>query len=111
MQVTCTTKTCHQDPHQCISHIGGYGWRLTQEQAVHAILNRQYSFHLRREDRTVDIIIASYEGNPYLKTVLDREEPEQLLSLPDFDEKGVWLIQKQNEIFLEIFAEAEELAG
>ncbi len=107
MQVTCTTKTSRQNPHECISHIGGYGWLLTQEQAVQAIFNQQYVFYLWTEDRAVEIIIASYGGNPYLKTVMDREQPEQLLRLPDFDEKGVLLNQKQNEIFLESLGEAE----
>ena len=107
MQVTCTTKTSHQNPHQSISHIGGYGWLLTQEQAVQAIFNQQYTFYVRIEDRTVDVIIASCEGNPYLKTVIDREYPEQLLRLPDFDEKGALLRQKQNEIFRESLAEEE----
>jgi Protein of unknown function (DUF3892) len=102
MQTTCTTKTSHQSPNKRISYIGGYGWLFTQEQAVHAILNRQYSFYLRIEDRRVDIIIASYEGNPYLKTVMDREQPEQLMSLPDFDEKGALLTQKQNEFFWKV---------
>jgi Protein of unknown function (DUF3892) len=107
MQVTCTIKTSHQSHNERISYIGGYGWLFTQQQAVHAIFNQQYTFYVRIENRTADIIIASYQGYPYLKTVLDREQPEQLLCLPDFDEKGVLLNQKQNEIFLESLAEAE----
>jgi hypothetical protein len=107
MQVTCTIKTSHQSHNERISYIGGYGWLFTQQQAVHAIFNQQYTFYVRIENRTADIIIASYQGYPYLKTVIDREEPEQLLHLPDFDEKGALLHQKQNEIFRESLAEEE----
>lgn len=85
VQVTCITKTDQQNPHARISHIGGLGWRFTQEQAVQGILNGQYSFFMRIQDRTLDIIVANYEGNLYLKTPIDMDQPEQLLHIPEFE--------------------------
>jgi Protein of unknown function (DUF3892) len=107
MQATCTTKTSYQSPDARISHIGGYGWLFTQEQAVRAISNGQYALCMYAEGRIANIIIASYEGNLYLKAVTDSEHPEKLLSLPDFDEKGVLLTLSQNKIFMESLAEEE----
>ncbi len=107
MRVTFTTKTSYQSPYKCISHIGGYGWCFSQEQAVSAIFNQQYYFYTHINDRTVNIIIGSEDGNPYLKTEIDREQPEQLLALPDFDEKGTLLTLTQNKIFLESFGASE----
>jgi tripartite-type tricarboxylate transporter receptor subunit TctC len=49
----------------------------------------------------------SLQGNLYLKAVTDSEHPEKLLSLPDFDEKGVLLTLSQNKIFMESLAEEE----
>ncbi len=97
MQAAFTIKTSDPSPHEYISHIGGYGWLFSQAQAVNAIFNQQYYFYRYINGRALDIIIGSKDGNPYLKTETDSEQPEQLLALPDFDEQGTLLALRQNK--------------
>lgn len=83
VQATFIVKTDQETPHERISHIGGPGWTFTHEQAIQGILNHQYSFFVCIDGRILDIIVASYNGNLYLKTPIDMDQPNHLLNLPE----------------------------
>ncbi len=83
VQATFITRTDQEPPHERISHIGGPGWAFTHEQAIQGILNHQYSFFVHIDGRILDIIVASYNGNLYLKTPIDMDQPKHLLNLPE----------------------------
>jgi hypothetical protein len=87
-QVVCIRKRGpNYAPHERITHIGvGSSWSatiLTQEDAIRRINSRSDSFYVSRGGRTVEVIVASHNGRPYLKTEADSYEPNNLLSLPE----------------------------
>lgn len=83
-QITCINKDDRQNPYQRITHVGGVGWKMTQQDAIRAIENRQRSFYVSRGGRAVGVIVATSQyGNRYLKTEADSSEPNNLLSLPE----------------------------
>jgi hypothetical protein len=83
-QITCINKDDRQNPYQRITHVGGTGWKMTQQDAIRAIENRQRSFYVSSGGRAVNVIVATSQyGNKYLKTEADSSEPNNLLSLPE----------------------------
>lgn len=100
--VTCITKTEHASPYQRISHIGGNGWRFTQEQAVQGILSEQYLFYMLKGPKTVELTIGLYEDIVYLKTTADGPHPNHLLRLPECAHEPIAIVQTMpddDEIF------------
>jgi hypothetical protein len=86
-QVRCVIKSDRQNAHERITHIGGNdngsAWRITQAQAIEGIESRKWSFYVSQNGRTVDVIVATgRNGNKYIKTVADGDQPNNLLSLP-----------------------------
>ncbi len=82
-KITCINKTNRQDPHERISHVGGSGWRMTLDQAITAIEDGTDTFHTTVNGKRAEVIIAKHNGNKYLKTENDGEQPNNLLSLPE----------------------------
>ena len=88
-QILCINKSDRMDPHERITHIGGFNdqgqrWRITQQQAIEGIESGKWQFHVRVGGRDVPVIVAvSQYGNKYIKTEADRFQPSNLLSLPE----------------------------
>ncbi len=87
-EVSCINKSDRYNPHERITHIGGVNadgarWKLTQPQAIAGIESGKYSFYVSVNGRSVDIIVATHNGNKYLKTTADADHPNNLLSLPE----------------------------
>jgi hypothetical protein len=88
-QITCVTKRDRPNPHERITHVGGYvttQWKLTQEQVIAYIENDEWRFWvaLPGKRNSVWVIVAvSRFGNKYLKTEADGEHENNLLSLPE----------------------------
>jgi hypothetical protein len=87
-QITCINKTDRYNPHERIKNIGGLNgdgsrWKLPQAEGVEAVESGKYSFYVNAAGRTVDVIVAKHNGNKYLKTVADGEQPDNLLSLDE----------------------------
>jgi hypothetical protein len=92
--VTCITKTEHSSPYQRISHIGGHGWKFTQEQAIQGILNEQYIFYVLRGNKCIELTVGLYEDIIYLKTSADGAHPNHLLRLPECVDEPIATWQK-----------------
>jgi 1,2-phenylacetyl-CoA epoxidase catalytic subunit len=86
----------HASPYQRISHIGGHGWRFTQEQAIQGILNEQYLFYIRIGEKAVELTIGQYEDIVYLKTAADGAHLNHLLRLPECACEPIAFLQKMS---------------
>ena len=83
-QVTCINKRGdHYNPHERISHIGGVGWRHTEDEAIRNIEARYDSYYVTKNGRTVWVQVAVHNGRKYLKTEDDGYAPNNLLALPE----------------------------
>ncbi len=86
-QITCINKSDRQNPHERITHVGGYGngrWKITQRDAITHIESGEWDFWVSVNGQSIWVIVAeSRYGNKYLKTQNDGEQPNNLLSLPE----------------------------
>ena len=87
-QIKCINKIDRLNPHERITHVGGYGnkqWKLTTDEAIGMIERNEWRFYVSRpEGDSVWVVVAiSRHGNKYLKTTADGDEPNNLLSLPE----------------------------
>jgi hypothetical protein len=89
IQVKCINKSDRYNPHERIISIGGTNadgtrWKLSQKDAIEGIEIGKWKFYVSVGGKSVWVIIAkSAQGNKYLKTESDGEQPNNLLSLPE----------------------------
>lgn len=89
LRIRCVIKTDRTSAHERIRAIGGINpdgsrWALTQDKAILQIEDGASVFYIEKpRDRRFDVIVTiDAHGNKYLRTVADRDQPEQLLQLP-----------------------------
>jgi hypothetical protein len=88
VQISCINKADRQNPHERIQNIGGVRadgvhWKRSQQQAVIDIESGTYAYYVSAAGRTVDVIVATHNGNKYIKTTADGVHPDNLLALAD----------------------------
>lgn len=89
-RVTCINKQPRVDPYRAITHLGGYRddngqyWKCTQQECIDHI-KKGSVFYVERpaRDRVYLIVARSAQGNEYVKTEADGDQPNNLLSLPE----------------------------
>jgi hypothetical protein len=88
-QITWVNKIDRNNPHELIWSIGGTNsdgirWKLKQQEAIAGIESGKWKFYVSVDGKSVGVIVAtSAQGNKYLKTENDGEQPNNLLSLPE----------------------------
>jgi len=89
VEITCIVKSARFAAHERILSIGGRNfdgkpWSMSHEGAIRGIEDGKYSFFMNRGGNVINVIVAiSQNGNKYLKTFADGEQPNNLLTLPD----------------------------
>jgi hypothetical protein len=62
-QIKCVNKRDRPNPHEHITHVGGYGtsqWKITQEEAIVYIENKEWSFGVKPANAdSVWVIVAT----------------------------------------------------
>jgi hypothetical protein len=89
VQIRCVNKRDRPNPHERITHVGGFvtsQWKLTQEAAIDLIERREWDFYvaLPGSSKTVwaEVGVSRF-GNKYLRTQGDDDYRNNLLSLPE----------------------------
>ena len=82
IQVTCINKQPRLDPHEGITHLGGYRWRSTRQQVIDSI-QAGNTFYTLVGGRRADVGIVEGPNGPYLRTHADGYWNDNLLSLPE----------------------------
>jgi Protein of unknown function (DUF3892) len=87
-RIRCINKTDRQNPHERIENIGGVNedgrrWKQSQQQTIREIESGEWEFFVSEAGRTVDVIVATHNGNKYIKTEADGIQPDNLLALPE----------------------------
>src|SRR5882762_8503062 len=76
VQIMCINKTDRYNPHERIENIGGVRsdsvrWKRSQQQAIVDIESGTYSYYVSVGGKSVWVIVATHNGNKYIKTEND----------------------------------------
>jgi len=88
LHIRCVVKTDRTSAQERIQSVGGTKpdrsrWILTQDKAISCIQDGTHVFYIGKPGGLrLDVIVATSAHGNYLKTVGDREQPDNLLSLP-----------------------------
>lgn len=88
IEIKCINKSNRLNPHERILYIGGLNpnntrWKISLERAIQGIEQGKWQFYVRVGLNVVDVIIATHNGNKYLRTKNDSIETNNLLHLPE----------------------------
>jgi hypothetical protein len=86
-EIQCVNKQPRYNPHERIQNVGGTGssgvrFEITQPACLQEIKNGE-QFVVRQAGRLVRVILATHNGNEYIKTENDGIQPDNLLALPE----------------------------
>ena len=90
IEVRCTRKSDRGQPHERITHIGGFNgssqrWWLPLQDAIERIESGRGRFYVSRNGRPVDVVVATGgDGTKHVRAVDEDDESDLLLRLPDY---------------------------
>ena len=86
-EITCIAQNGRHSTYERITHVGGgttKPWTLTLKEAIKLVDAGKWRFFVMRDGVPVTVEAqTSRTGCRYLKTANDRNEPHDLLTLPD----------------------------
>lgn len=83
LQVTCINKTPRNNPHEGITHLGGFGWKKTREQVVREIDARVNTFYTSVNGTRANVAVREGTNGKYVQTHADGYWNDNLLALPE----------------------------
>lgn len=86
-EIKCINKSNRTDPHERIENVGGIHdgkrWKCSVAEAIVGIEAKKWSFWTAGGGKAVRVVVATHNGNKYLKTEADGIHPNNLLALPE----------------------------
>lgn len=83
MRITSVGTRDRDNPYRQISYIQGFGWQLTQAQAIYGIETGRLAFYIRLGGHEVDVAVGSdRQGNKKLTVPADGARQDALFKLP-----------------------------
>lgn len=83
VQVTCINKQPRDNPHEGITHLGGYNWRLTRQEVIDRINRRIDTFYTQVGGKRAYLAVVNGPHGQYVQTHADGQWNNNLLSLPE----------------------------
>lgn len=87
LEISCINKTDRYNPHERIQNAGGFNngsrWKKDQPTVVREIESETNSFFTKVGGVRANVIVATNNGNKYIKTESDGLHPNNLLSLAE----------------------------
>jgi hypothetical protein len=92
VQISCINKRPgHHDPHKRIQSLGGVHsgkpWKMSEDDMIAELEKpantRQRSFYTTVHGNSLWVVVATHNGQKYLKTQPDRHPENSLLHLPE----------------------------
>ncbi|BCT92474.1 hypothetical protein LYSHEL_14980 [Lysobacter helvus] len=83
VKVTCINTREFGSADGRISHVGGWGWKFTQEETIDHIETGRLRCYINVLGEDVWIVVATRNGRKYLRTEIDDEDSNALLNLPE----------------------------
>lgn len=89
LQIECVAKTDRREAHARLTAVGGSApggrWKHKQADAILWIKDGTFAYHvLDGEGKETKVVVAEgRNGQKYLKTEADNEQPDNLLKLPE----------------------------
>jgi hypothetical protein len=88
IEIKCIRKRDRLNPHERIQSVGGprpdgTSWHMSLDLAIQKALDKTYRFWTQGGGKSVWVEVAYHNGHPYLKTLPDRVQPDNLLALPE----------------------------
>jgi len=86
-EITCINKDDRLNPYERVTHVGWYiigQWKITQQAAIQFIEAGEWAFFVNIDgDKVLVEVATSRFGYKYLRTQADKDEPTNLLNLPE----------------------------
>ncbi|MCA1530548.1 DUF3892 domain-containing protein [Bradyrhizobium yuanmingense] len=89
VRIRCINKTDRRSAHERIKNVGGLNsdgtrWKLSVKKTIRNLESREWEYYVEESGVTVEVIVATDGRHKYIKTTVDRIQPDNLLSLPEF---------------------------
>ncbi|WP_445222173.1 DUF3892 domain-containing protein [Bradyrhizobium sp. Pa8] len=87
-RIHCINKTDKMNPHERIESVGGVypngsRWRQSVSQTIKDIESGEWEFYIEEDGIVVGLIVATHDGQKYIKTAADDIHPNNLLLLAE----------------------------
>ncbi|MDA9473290.1 hypothetical protein XI03_01815 [Bradyrhizobium sp. CCBAU 65884] len=88
VRIHCINKTDRRSAHERIKNVGGLNsdgtrWKLSVKKTIRDLESREWEYYVEESGVTVEVIVAADGRHRYIKTTVDRIQPDNLLSLPE----------------------------
>ncbi|MBB4383486.1 DUF3892 domain-containing protein [Bradyrhizobium sp. SBR1B] len=88
VRIRCINKTDRRSAHERIKYVGGLNsdgtrWRLSVAKTIQDIESREWEYYVEESGITAEVIVATDGRHKYIKTTVDRIQPDNLLSLSE----------------------------